>query len=422
MSGYIVGIDIGSSKVCAALGKCDRHGELQILGITSVICNGLKKGIVVDIDSTSEAIKNCITQLERMADIQINSAYISIPGGICELTNSTGIIAISSEDREIKINDIDRVHKAAKVIPISSEKQIIGIIPEHYTVDGYTNVKDPLGMSGIRLEVDAKIIISQSTVINNLCKSVNKAGIKVEGIVLQPAAVSQVVLKREERLMGTALIDIGAETIDIAVYKGENLVHTTMIPLGGNSITNDIAICLKVPYSSAEKLKVKHNCTIKNNPGIKEKIKVSDSYNHEIEVDGTILFEVIQARLEELLVLIKKALIKSGLYEDISGVVMIGGGLSLFTNICDLSMEILNKPVRIGKPEFTGADNPVYSVVCGIVKDRAENVKDLNLNNNHEKVAQINKQSINEEAYDSDEDEKQVGFITKIKDFFTDFF
>jgi len=422
MSGYIVGLDIGSSKVCASLGKCDRHGELQILGITSVSCNGLKKGVVVDIDSTSEAVKKCIEKLEGMADLQIKNVNISIPGGICDLVKSTGIIAISSEDREIKANDIERVHKAARVIAISSDKQIIGIIPEQYTVDGYTNVKDPLGMSGIRLEVEAKVIVAQATVIENLCKSVSKAGLNIDGIVLQSTAISKVVLKREEKRMGTAIIDAGAETIDISVYKGENLVYTSMIPIGGSSITNDIAICLKVPYSIAEELKIKHYSTLQKHLAAKSNIKVFDSYNHEIEVDSKMLYEVIEARMEELLLLINRELIKSGLYEDIAGLVMVGGGLALFDDVCEQGMKLINKPIRIAAPDFSGAESPIYSSVCGIVKDTVEGIKDYSLN--HEKNSQNSKLSTKEAAYDSDyyNDEKQVGILNKIKEFFTDFF
>jgi len=422
MSGYIVGLDIGSSKVCASLGKCDRHGELQILGITSVPCNGLKKGVVVDIDSTSEAVKKCVEKLEGMADLQIKSVYISIPGGICDLVKSTGIIAIPSEDREIKASDIERVHKAAKVIAISSDKQIIGIIPEQYTVDGYANVMDPLGMSGIRLEVEAKVIVAQTTVIENLCKSVNKAGFNIDGIVLQSTAVSKVVLKREEKRMGTAIIDAGAETIEISIYKGENLVYTSMIPIGGNSITNDIAICLKVPYSIAEELKAKHYSTLETHLAAKSSIKVFDSYNHEISVDSKMLFEVIEARVEEMLYLIRKELSKSGFYEDIAGLVLVGGGLSMFDDICELGMRHINKPVRIGAPDFSGAESPIYVTVCGIVKDKAYGIKNSNFD--YEKNSQSNGLSANEAVYDSydEEDEKQVGIITKIKDFFTDFF
>ena len=424
MSGYIVGLDIGSSKICASLGKCDRNGELQILGITSVSCNGLKKGVVVDIDSTSEAVKNCIEKLERMADIQIKCVYISIPGGICELVKSTGIIAISSEDREIRVSDVERVHKAARVIAISSDKQIIGIIPEQYTVDGYTNVKDPLGMSGIRLEVEAKVIVAQTTVIENLCKSVNKAGLNIDGIVLESTAISNVVLKGEEKRMGTAIIDAGAETIDISIYKGENLVYTSMIPIGGSSITNDIAICLKVPYSIAEELKSKHYSTLPKHLAGKSNIKVFDSYNHEITVDSNMLYEVIEARVEELLLLIKQNLIKSGFYEDISGIVMVGGGLSMFDNICELAMKYVCKPIRIGTPDFSGAESPMYASVCGIVKDKVNGAK--NFNSDHVKSSNSNSLSANEAVYDGyddeDENEKQVGILSKIKEFFTEFF
>ena len=258
MSGYIIGIDIGSSNICAAAGKVDRVGKMQILGITSSDCNGVKKGIVVDIDKTSESIKNCINSLERMIDIKINEAYISLPGGISELMWNKGVIAVSSEDREIRYNDVKRVLKAAKIITIPNDKEVIGVIPEQYIIDGYDNIKDPIGMNGLRLEVDAQIILARSTIINNIFKSVNKAGIKVLGIVFQPIAISQVVLKEEEIQRGVALVDVGSESINIYIYEGGILRSISTIALGGNIITNDISVCLKLPFSEAEKLKIKY--------------------------------------------------------------------------------------------------------------------------------------------------------------------
>lgn len=205
MNEYVVGIDIGSSKVCAAAGRLDKYGKIQITGITSVPCSGLKRGIVVDIDNTAEGIKNCIEQLERMVDSKITEAYISIPLEICELALNRGVVAVSSEDREIRKNDVERALKAAKIITIPSDKEIIGVIPEQFIVDGYDNITDPVGMCGLRLEVDAQIVLCQSTIISNLFKSIKKTGINIVGMVFQPLANAMSVLNNEEMKIGTLL-------------------------------------------------------------------------------------------------------------------------------------------------------------------------------------------------------------------------
>lgn len=420
MDEYIVGIDIGSSKVCAAVGKIDRQDKLQIIGVTCVNCSGLKKGIVVDIDNTAESIKECVEQLERMIDIEITSAYVSLSGGISELIHSKGLVAISSEDREINKNDVQRVLKAAKITSIPSNKEIIGVIPRQYIIDGYDNIKDPIGMSGLRLEVDAHIILAQTTIVSNLLKSVQKIGIKVNGIVLEPLAISQVVLKKEEIDIGAAIVDVGAEKIDISIYKGGDIIYNSMIPFGGSIITNDISICLKVPFSEAEKLKIKYGSIQKNDSAQEKFIKVSAAYNDVVNVEYSTLIDIIVARVEELLQLVENKLIESGHYDDISGVVIVGGGMSLFNGICDLSRGIFDKPVRIGYPEYVGASSPIYNTAVGIVKDVA-NSASFNISNNSVAAPSgINKKrkSVNEK----DEHIHESGVLSKIKGFLSDFF
>jgi len=413
MNEHIVGIDLGSSKICGAVGKLSSNGKLQIIGITSVVCSGLNKSVVIDIDSTAEAIKQCITQLERMTDIQISEGYISLPGGICELVRNTGMIAISSEDREIKQSDVDRVIEAAKLISVPSDKEIVGVEPEQYIVDGYDNIKDPRGMSGVRLEVEAQVVMAQSTVVSNLLKSVKRAGIKVNGIVLQPSAISEAVLRKEEKDMGIAIVDVGAETIDISIYKGAKLKYTSILQLGGNNITNDISVCLKVPFSEGERLKLKYGSLVKGKEIDVEKIRVKDSYDNFMDIDNNLLVDIIEARVEELLNLIKRNLLNSGFYKEISGVVIVGGGISLFRGTTELSKEIFNKSVRIGSPDYVGAASPIYVTAVGIVVQAGNNLKTSN--------------SFSEELDEGKWSKKQNKsgkneFATKIKGFFADFF
>ena len=413
MNEHIVGIDLGSSKICGAVGKISSNGKLQIIGITSVVCSGLNKSVVIDIDSTAEAIKQCVTQLERMTDTQISEGYISLPGGICELVRNTGMIAISSEDREIKQSDVDRVIEAAKLISVPSDKEIVGVEPEQYIVDGYDNIKDPRGMSGVRLEVEAQVVMAQSTVVSNLLKSVKRAGIKVNGIVLQPSAISEAVLRKEEKDMGIALVDVGAETIDISIYKSAKLKYTSILQLGGDNITNDISVCLKVPFSEGERLKLKYGSLVKGKEVDVEKIRVKDSYDNLMEIDNNLLVDIIEARVEELLNLIKRNLLNSGFYKEISGVVIVGGGISLFRGTTELSKEILDKSVRIGSPDYVGAASPIYVTAVGIVVQAVNNLKTSNSlsEESDEHHTKINGQKTKIKMEKMDLHQKSKGFL-----------
>jgi cell division protein FtsA len=422
MNEYIIGIDVGSSKICAAAGKLDKYGRMQIMGITSANCNGVKKGIVVDIDSTSESVKQCIDGLERMVDIKITDAYISLPGGISELVWNKGVVAVASEDREIKENDVKRVIKASKIITIPSDKEIIGVIPQQYVIDGYDKIKDPIGMSGLRLEVDAQIILAQTTVVNNLFKSVDKAGIKVAGIVFQPLAISEVALKKEEVERGVALVDVGSESINIYMFEGGNLAGISTIALGGNTITNDIAVCLKLPFSEAEKLKVKYGSVGLDSNNNDFKIEVNADYNDKITVDCRTLKQVIEARVEELLRIISGELKASEHYEKISGAVIVGGGLALIKGIEDFSRDILQKPVRVGTPEYIGAASPLYAAAVGAVKDASDSMKDKSFITKKEKETEKVQREWTREKDKNEEEKNNNGFISKIKEFFTDFF
>jgi cell division protein FtsA len=413
MNEHIVGIDLGSSKICGAVGKISNNGQLQIIGITSVVCSGLNKSVVIDIDNTAEAIKQCVTQLERMTDTQISEGYISLPGGICELVRNTGMIAISADDKEIKQIDVDRVIEAAKLISIPSDNEIVGVEPEQYIVDGYDNIKDPRGMSGLRLEVEAQVVMAKSTVVRNLLKSVQRAGIKVNGILLGPSAISEAVLKKEEKDMGIALVDVGSATVDISIYESGKLKHTSIVPLGGDSITNDISVCLKVPFSEGERLKLKFGSLVKGKGTEDEKIRVKDSYSNVMEIDNNLLVDIIQARVEELLHLIKRNLVSSGSYKELSGVVIVGGGISLFRGVIELSKHILDKPVRIGSPEYVGAASPIYVTAVGIVVQAVNNIK---INNNLSEGLEELKVSRTQNKKENNK------FASKVKDFFADFF
>lgn len=416
MHEYIVGLDIGSSNVYGAVGEVDIGGEIRIVGITAVKCKGLKKSIVVDIDSTAQSIRECINNLERMVDTKIFNVYITLPAAVNELVWNKGIVAVSSNDREIRENDVARVLEAAKLIPVPSDKEIIGVVPQQYIIDGYDHIVEPIGMSGMRLEVDAQIVIAQSTIVNNLRKSIDRAGLNVVGEVLQQQAISLAVSKKEEIDMGIAFIDVGAQTTDISIYKRGNLSYTSMIPLGGDNITNDISLCLKIPFIEAEKLKIKYG-ELSNNIDSNSKIKVNAGYDNSIEIDFLYLKKIIEARSEEILYYAKEKIKESKYFDEISGIVIIGGGLALFKGVNGFASKILDKSVRTGSPNYTGAVSPMYSTVVGIVKDVISTLKidkkvdeDRRVNDNVKIKSSKTKQS------------NERGFVLKIKEFFTDFF
>lgn len=418
MHEYIVGLDIGSSNVYGAVGKVDNRGEIRIIGITAVKCNGLKKSVVVDIDSTSQSIKECINNLERMVDISISDVYITLPAGISELVWNKGIVAVSSDDKEIRENDVLRVLDAARLISVPQDKEIIGVVPHQYIVDGYDHIIEPIGMSGTRLEVDAQIVLAQSTVVNNLRKSINRAGIHIAGEVLQQQAISQVVSTKEEIDMGVALIDIGAQTTDICIYKRGNLCYTSMVPLGGDNITNDISICLKIPFAEAEKLKIKYGDLSKEYDEENKKISVNAGYNDSIEADLGYLQDIIEARTEEILYYVKDKLKESKYGNEVSGVVIVGGGLTLFKGANRYASKILGKSVKSGFPNYIGAASPIYVSAVGIIKDVASS---LRINKEFEKVEK--EVSVNSKIK-TDVSKKENGdsFVSKLKGFFAEFF
>lgn len=404
MNDFFVGLDIGSSRICGAVGRLDKYLRLQILAATSSKCEGVKKGVVIDIDSTAEAITSCIRQLERISDIPINSVYISIPTGICDLVLNRGVISISSDDREINDHDVRRALESAKVISIPSDKEIVGIIPYQYIVDGYDSVKEPVGMSGSRLEVEAQAVIAKTTVVDNLFKCVNKAGVNIDGMVLQAVACAGVVLTKEQLTRGVTVVNAGAEIIDISVFKDKKIIFSDIVPIGGNSITNDISFCFKVPFEEAEKIKLKYSSLIKESSDNSTKIdfETSSVSNRNI----ALLKDIMTARAEELFGFVKEKLDKNNI--DVSDVVVVGGGLATFKGIGEVGTSILNKPVKVGIPQFIGAASPIYAVATGIIKDAVKSVREKTDTLSNEKV--------------KTKEEEKVGAISKIKKFFTDFF
>ncbi|MFW5976371.1 MAG: cell division protein FtsA [Bacillota bacterium] len=363
----ITGLDIGTTKICAMIAEITSKNQMEIIGIGLSPSHGLRKGIVVDIDKTSKAVKAAVEKAERMAGVAINSAYVGIAGAHISSINSHGVVAVTGEEKEIERSDIQRVMEAAQIIPLSAEEEIIHVLPREFIVDGCEGIKDPLGMSGVRLEVETHIITGSTTSIQNLVKSVLNVGLEVNDIVLEPLASSKAVLSEDEKELGVALVDIGGGTTDVVVFHEGSISYTSVLPVGGNHVSNDIAVGLRTPISEAEKLKIKKGSTLPNKVNDDDYIDVlSASGKIKNKVSRRSLCKVIQPRSQEMFGLIKKELKEAGPRDLTPAGLVLTGGASLLDGMSEMASEIVDLPVRLGEPDYVNGlsdviDNPVYA-------------------------------------------------------------
>lgn len=394
---FLVGLDIGSKKIKASAGFVDAGGKIQILGTTSSDSMGIKKGVVVDIENASKSINICISQLERIIDDEINKVYISIPDLECESIINKGIVAISSSSREINISDVERVKNAAKVISVPYDKEVIGITPIQYIVDGYDNIKDPIGMNGTRLEIEAELVLANSTVINSFKKCIENNELELSGLVLNSISIMTAVLSNNEKKMGALVIDVGGEKTNFYIVKDNKSINSYTLSLGGNNITNDISICCKITFDEAEKIKIKYASIYSAD---EDEIKIKNNFE-EYSIKTNYLNRIIEARIEEILQIVKEKF-DSSFYQKIDSVILIGGGIATIKNIEEFSKKILDKNVRIGIPKYTGSTSPIFALSVGIVEDSLYTAKDYNI--------QIEERAAGKSIF------------KRIKDIFTDFF
>jgi cell division protein FtsA len=369
-SNVIVGLDLGTTKTCVIVGEITPQG-IDIIGIGSQPSEGLRKGVVVNIDSTVEAIKRAVDEAEHMSGCQISSVYAGIAGGHIKGQNSLGIVAVKG--REVDEEDVQRAVEASKAIAIPSDRDILHTLPQNFIVDDQDGIRDPVGMSGVRLEAKVHIVTGAATSIQNIVKSVNRVGLEINEIVLEQIASSDAVLSSDERDLGVALIDIGGGTTDIAVFTEGSIKHTAVLPVGGNYLTSDIATGLRTPLTEAEKIKIKYGCAFNALIAKDETIEVPSVGGREPrEVSRQILGRIVEPRMEEILTMAYKEIVKSG-YEDIlaAGIVLTGG-TSVLEGITELAEQIFNMPVRRGSPVGFGGltdvvNSPMYATGVGLV-------------------------------------------------------
>jgi len=373
----LVGLDLGTTKVCAIVGEVKENGQVDIIGIGISPSHGLKKGVVVNIDSTVESIKKAVSEAELMAGVEIGSVFVGISGGHIKGINSRGVAAI--KNREVGPADVARAIDGARAVNIPMDQQILHVLPQEFIIDDQDGIKEPLGMSGIRLDVKVHIITGAVTAIQNIVKSCSRAGLHVNDLVLQPLASSRAVLTSEEQELGVVVVDIGGGTTDMAFFLEGSLWHTEVLPIGGNHLTNDIAIGLRTPASEAEKIKIKYGCAVSSLVKHEETLDVPSVGGRPPRLlSRQILCEIIEPRVEELFGLVQQRLKKTGFEDMFASGVVLTGGTALMEGVQDAAERCLGLPIRRGVPRNIGGlmdvvNSPIYATGVGLVIYGAEN-------------------------------------------------
>jgi cell division protein FtsA len=372
----VVGLDIGTTKICAVVGEVSGR-DINIIGIGTHPSIGLRKGVVVNIESTVESIKKAVEEAELMAGCEISSVYAGIAGGHITGFNSHGVIAIKGP--EIVQGDIDRVIDAARAVAIPMDREVIHVLPQEYIVDDQAGIYNPIGMAGVRLEAKIHIVTGAVTSAHNIVKCANRSGLDVCDIVLESLASGESVLTEEEKELGTALLDLGGGTTDLAIFSGKNIKHTFVLALGGNNLTNDIAIGVRAPLADAEKIKTKYGTCIAQTISGDETIEVPGMGGRESrKLPRQILGEILEPRMEEIFTLVQREIYRAGMENLISSGVVLTGGTSLLDGVTEIAESVFNLPVRLGKPRgITGlvdvVNNPMYATGVGLVLHGAKN-------------------------------------------------
>ena len=387
----IVGLDIGTTKICAVVGEVSRTA-INIIGIGTHPSIGLRKGVVVDIESTVESIKKAIEEAELMAGCEISSVYAGIAGGHITGLNSRGIVAIKGQ--EIIKSDVERVIDAARAVAIPMDREVIHVLPQEFIVDDQTGIQNPVGMAGVRLETKIHIVTGAVTSAHNIVKCANRSGLDVCDIVLESLASGEAVLTDEERELGVGLLDLGGGTTDLAIFSGKNIKHTFVLGLGGNNLTNDIAIGARASLAEAEKIKIKFGTCVSRDISSEETIEVPGMGGRKTrKLPRKILGEILEPRVEEIFSLIKREIYRAGMENLIVSGMVLTGGSALLGEATEIAESIFELPTRLGKPRGISGlidvvNNPMYATGVGLVLYGARNqttkkfrIRDVNIFN-----------------------------------------
>ncbi|MBP9085358.1 MAG: cell division protein FtsA [Kofleriaceae bacterium] len=366
----IVGLDIGTTKIACIVGEVTEDG-IDIIGIGSAPSRGLRRGVVVNIDATVQSIQQAVDEAENMAGCEISQVYAAISGAHVRGLNSHGIVAV--KDKEVRDSDIARVIEAAKAVAIPMDREVLHVLPQQYVIDDQDGIRDPLGMAGVRLEAKVHIVTTAVTSAQNVVKCANRCGLQVADIVLEPLAASQAVLEEDEKELGVAMIDIGGGTCDIVVYCDGAIVHTSVLPLGGGHVTNDIATVLRTPLDSAEKIKRKYGCAARNLVDESETMEVPSVGGRGPRVFPRMkLVEVIEPRIEEIFEHVKRDLMRSGYFDSLAAGLVLTGGATAMEGVAEIAEQVVGLPTRRGMPTRIGGlvdvvRSPAYATGVGLV-------------------------------------------------------
>jgi len=367
----IVGLDIGTSKIVAIVAELQPEGTLKVIGLGQHISRGLKKGVVVNIESTMQSIQRALEEAELMADCKINNVFTGIAGSHIKSLNSHGMVKI--KDAEVSQMDVDRVIETARAIALPADQQILHILTQEFIIDGQEDVREPLGMSGMKLEVKVHIVTGAVAAAQNIVKCIKRCGIEVSDLILQPLASSLAVLTEDEKELGVCLVDIGGGTTDIAVFKQGAIRHTAVVPIAGDQMTNDVAVAFRTPTQSAEEIKIKHGCALRQLADPREIVEVPGVDGRDPrQLSVQTLAEVLEPRVVELYEMVLNELRRSGMEEMIASGIVITGGSAMMRGMVELGEEIFHMPVRLGMPRYVGGlsevvSNPRYATGVGLV-------------------------------------------------------
>lgn len=408
----IVSLDIGTSKVRAIIGEIN-NGTFNIIGVGSADSEGIRKGAIVDIDQTVQSIRSAVDHAERMVDIQISEVYVGISGNHIGLQTSHGVVAVQNEDREIGEEDIERVLKAAEVIALPPEREIIDVVAKQYVVDGLEGIQDPRGMIGVRLEVEAIIITGAKTAIHNLLRCVEKSGLKVRDLVLLSLGAGQLSLSKDEKTMGSVLVDIGAGSSTIAVFESGTIVATSTLPIGGEFITNDIAYGLRTLTDQAEKVKLKYGCASIEDAAADVTFKVTRiGSNVDKEFTQEDLAAIAEPRVQEIFQLIRQEVKRLG-YNELPGGYILTGGTVTMPGLLKIAQQELSASVRIAVPDYIGVRDPGFTGGVGVLYKVIRNIRIRNTSP---------KKTVNRpKSSGSQETNSKTGFMERIKNLFSEF-
>lgn len=420
-----VSLDIGSSTIKVLIGEMD-HNSLHVIGVGNVQSAGIRKGTIIDIDATVQSIRQAIEQAERMTGLKIEEVVLGIPANGVHLQDVKGVVAVNSENREITDDDLERVMKSSQVMNVPPEREIVNLVPKQFIVDDYDEITDPRGMMGVRLEMDATLVTTSKTLVHNILRCVERAGLQIREIYLQPLAAGAFALSEDEMNHGTAFIDIGGGSTTISVFAENRLVNTSVIPVGGDHITKDLSIVLKTPTEQARKIKHQYGHAFYDDASDDELFEVpvigadsKDQYSQRY------ISDIIGSRLEELFELILEDLYAAGI-QDLPGGIVLTGGTAKLDGILQLARDIFKTRVRLYTPEYIGVREPMYSTAVGLI--RYAYMEDIFFG--HE-AGQVSQSAAAEAGYEPAEPadkpvrvkkEKGEGFMKKAKKMFDNFF